>query len=137
MFFLIPSHLLSIALWIVCRFLILVIVSSRVRAPYVRAGNLQFFFFFQFFWFFLIRYVKFFTFSIHIRLQVMIDTAYWTILNHIVIWGSFVVYFFTTWFYNKYIGGKYAGALDNVRNINAITKKEVWFFYKRKINFRP
>lgn len=44
----------------------------------------------------------------------MIDTAYWTIINHIVIWGSLIVYFLTTWVYNKYIGGKYAGALNNV-----------------------
>ncbi|XP_065215158.1 phospholipid-transporting ATPase ID isoform X2 [Planococcus citri] len=48
-----------------------------------------------------------------VTIQVMIETAYWTIINHIVIWGSFVVYFFMTWLYTKFIGGKYAGALNN------------------------
>lgn len=31
--------------------------------------------------------------------QIMFDTAYWTVFNHIVIWGSLAFYFGLVWVY--------------------------------------
>lgn len=61
----------------------------------------------------------------------MIDTAYWTIINYIVILCSFVTYFALTWIYNKYVGGKYAGALNNVNCVMILffTRPFATFFY--------
>lgn len=43
--------------------------------------------------------------------QIVLDTQYWTIVNHIVIWGSVVIYFACDYIYNYFLGGPYAGAL--------------------------
>ena len=32
--------------------------------------------------------------------QIALDTSYWTVFNHITIWGSLVFYFCLTFFYN-------------------------------------
>lgn len=39
------------------------------------------------------------------------DTSYWTVCNHIMIWGSLLWYFVLDGFYNYIIGGPYVGAL--------------------------
>ncbi|XP_026804746.1 phospholipid-transporting ATPase ID isoform X3 [Rhopalosiphum maidis] len=43
--------------------------------------------------------------------QVAFDTSYWTIINHIVIWGSLTLFFVAEWIYNYLIGGAYVGSL--------------------------
>lgn len=53
-----------------------------------------------------------------VHVQVALDTSYWTIINHIVIWGSLVMYFVAEWVYNYLIGNNYAGSLTMV-NIHA------------------
>ncbi|XP_023217447.1 probable phospholipid-transporting ATPase IM [Centruroides sculpturatus] len=43
--------------------------------------------------------------------QIALDTAYWTVFNHIVIWGSVAFYFAMTLFINSdFIGNSYMGA---------------------------
>lgn len=44
-------------------------------------------------------------------LQIALDTTYWTIFNHITIWGSVLTYFVLDYFYNYVIGGPYVGSL--------------------------
>lgn len=39
------------------------------------------------------------------------DTCYWTIFNHITIWGSLLFYFFLDYSYNYAIQGAYVGSL--------------------------
>ncbi|XP_026842559.1 phospholipid-transporting ATPase ID isoform X3 [Drosophila persimilis] len=43
--------------------------------------------------------------------QISLYTSYWTIVNHITIWGSLVWYFVLDYFYNYVIGGPYVGSL--------------------------
>ncbi|KAJ6635423.1 Phospholipid-transporting ATPase ID, partial [Pseudolycoriella hygida] len=43
--------------------------------------------------------------------QIALDTTYWTIFNHITIWGSVLTYFVLDYFYNYVIGGPYVGSL--------------------------
>ncbi|XP_025199207.1 phospholipid-transporting ATPase ID isoform X2 [Melanaphis sacchari] len=43
--------------------------------------------------------------------QVAFDTSYWTVINHIVIWGSLTLFFVAEWVYNYLIGGAYVGSL--------------------------
>ncbi|XP_060873130.1 phospholipid-transporting ATPase ID isoform X1 [Metopolophium dirhodum] len=43
--------------------------------------------------------------------QVAFDTSYWTVINHIVIWGSLALFFVAEWIYNYLIGGIYVGSL--------------------------
>lgn len=43
--------------------------------------------------------------------QVALYTSYWTIVNHVTIWGSLVWYFVLDYFYNYVIGGPYVGSL--------------------------
>lgn len=43
--------------------------------------------------------------------QIALDTSYWTVFNHIVIWGSVLLYFAFTFFINTdFIGNSYFGA---------------------------
>ncbi|VVC36361.1 Hypothetical protein CINCED_3A000306 [Cinara cedri] len=44
-------------------------------------------------------------------IQVAFDTSYWTTINHIVIWGSLLLFFVAEWIYNYLIGGNYVGSL--------------------------
>ena len=45
-------------------------------------------------------------------LQIALDTAYWTVFNHVVIWGSVAFYFAMTLFINSnFIGNQYLGCL--------------------------
>lgn len=46
-----------------------------------------------------------------IILQIALDTSYWTMFNHIMIWGSLLWYFTLDSFYNYIFGGPYVGAL--------------------------
>ncbi|KAL1117506.1 hypothetical protein AAG570_003825, partial [Ranatra chinensis] len=48
--------------------------------------------------------------------QVALDTSYWTIFNHITIWGSLAWYFVLDYFYNYIIGGSYVGSLTIAMN---------------------
>lgn len=43
--------------------------------------------------------------------QIALDTTYWTIFNHITIWGSVFWYFGLDFIYNYYFGGPYVGSL--------------------------
>ncbi|XP_030564807.1 phospholipid-transporting ATPase ID isoform X2 [Drosophila novamexicana] len=43
--------------------------------------------------------------------QIALYTSYWTIVNHITIWGSLIWYFVLDYFYNYVIGGPYVGSL--------------------------
>lgn len=49
--------------------------------------------------------------DINFRFQIALDTTYWTIFNHITIWGSVLTYFVLDYFYNYVIGGPYVGSL--------------------------
>lgn len=50
-----------------------------------------------------------------VTVQIALDTSYWTIVNHIMVWGSLIWYFILDYFYNFVIGGSYAGSLTMVR----------------------
>lgn len=54
--------------------------------------------------------------------QIALDTTYWTVFNHIMIWGSLVSYFVLDYFYNYVIGGPYVGSLTV-----ALTQATFWF----------
>ncbi|CAD7087028.1 unnamed protein product [Hermetia illucens] len=54
--------------------------------------------------------------------QIALDTSYWTIFNHIMIWGSLLWYFFLDYFYNYVIGGPYVGSLTQ-----AMKEATFWF----------
>lgn len=49
-----------------------------------------------------------------VTVQIALDTSYWTIVNHIMVWGSLVWYFILDYFYNFVIGGSYVGSLTMV-----------------------
>ncbi|GAB6028350.1 hypothetical protein CHUAL_002520 [Chamberlinius hualienensis] len=52
------------------------------------------------------------TLVVVVTAQVALDTAYWTFINHIVIWGSVIFYFASTFFINSdIIGGTYMGVM--------------------------
>lgn len=44
------------------------------------------------------------------------DTSYWTIFNHITIWGSLLFYFILDYSYNYAIQGAYVGSLTMAMN---------------------
>lgn len=44
------------------------------------------------------------------------DTSYWTIFNHITIWGSLLFYFILDYSYNYTIQGAYVGTLTMAMN---------------------
>lgn len=50
------------------------------------------------------------------------DTSYWTVFNHIMIWGSLLWYFFLDYFYNYIFGGPYVGSLTQ-----AMREATFWF----------
>jgi phospholipid-translocating ATPase len=54
--------------------------------------------------------------------QVALDTSYWTVWNHITIWGSLIFYFILQYFYNYVITGPYVGSLGT-----AMTDLTFWF----------
>lgn len=54
-----------------------------------------------------------------VTVQIALDTAYWTVFNHITIWGSLVWYFALQYFYNFVIGGSYVGSLTKVNFQNS------------------
>ncbi|CRK86707.1 CLUMA_CG000540, isoform A [Clunio marinus] len=54
--------------------------------------------------------------------QIALDTSYWTIFNHITIWGSLLCYLVLDSFYNYVIGGPYVGSLTK-----AIMGSTFWF----------
>lgn len=66
-----------------------------------------------------IHFIILFTFR---RSQIALDTTYWTVFNHITIWGSLVSYFALDYFYNYVIGGRYVGSLTG-----ALTQATFWF----------
>ncbi|KAL7021489.1 hypothetical protein ACKWTF_011893 [Chironomus riparius] len=43
--------------------------------------------------------------------QIALDTGYWTMFNHVMIWGSLLCYFILDNFYNYIIRGPYVGSL--------------------------
>ncbi|XP_055843321.1 probable phospholipid-transporting ATPase IM [Episyrphus balteatus] len=45
--------------------------------------------------------------------QIALYTSYWTVVNHIMIWGSLIWYFILDYFYNYVIGGPYVGSLTH------------------------
>lgn len=54
--------------------------------------------------------------------QIMLDTQYWTFVNHIMIWGSLAFFFIMDFFYNYIIGGSYVGSL-----LKAMCEANFWF----------
>ncbi|CAH2015795.1 unnamed protein product [Acanthoscelides obtectus] len=54
--------------------------------------------------------------------QIALDTMYWTIFNHIMIWGSLAFYFVADNFYNYLCHGPYVGSL-----IKAMSEANFWF----------
>merc|ERR550519_659749 len=54
--------------------------------------------------------------------QVALDTSYWTVWNHITIWGSLIFYFILTFFYNFVVAGKHIGSLGT-----AMGEPTFWF----------
>ncbi|KAJ0175180.1 hypothetical protein K1T71_009321 [Dendrolimus kikuchii] len=54
--------------------------------------------------------------------QIVLDTTYWTVFNHITVWGSVVSYFVLDYFYNYAIGGPYVGSLTV-----ALSQATFWF----------
>lgn len=54
--------------------------------------------------------------------QIALDTAYWTVFNHIMIWGSLIWYFVLDYFYNYVVGGQYVGSLSK-----AMSEATFWF----------
>ncbi|XP_069187233.1 phospholipid-transporting ATPase ID isoform X2 [Procambarus clarkii] len=46
-----------------------------------------------------------------VTMQICLDTSYWTIFNHITIWGSLIFYLLLQYFYNYVLGGDYVGSL--------------------------
>ncbi|XP_062558691.1 phospholipid-transporting ATPase ID isoform X4 [Armigeres subalbatus] len=54
--------------------------------------------------------------------QIALDTSYWTVFNHIMIWGSLLWYLFLDYFYNYVIGGPYVGSLTQ-----AMKEATFWF----------
>ncbi|KAG5672680.1 hypothetical protein PVAND_002791 [Polypedilum vanderplanki] len=53
--------------------------------------------------------------------QIALDTGYWTVFNHIMVWGSLLWYFILDSFYNYVIRGPYVGSLAK-----AITESTFW-----------
>ncbi|XP_054287593.1 phospholipid-transporting ATPase ID [Macrosteles quadrilineatus] len=49
-----------------------------------------------------------------VTIQVTLDTSYWTVFNHITIWGSLAWYFCLDYLYNYIIKGNYQGSLTIV-----------------------
>ncbi|XP_074604533.1 ATPase phospholipid transporting 8B [Brevipalpus obovatus] len=55
--------------------------------------------------------------------QIALDTSYWTVFNHIVIWGSVAFYFAMTLFINSdFIGNQYLGCLRTT-----LSSGQFWF----------
>jgi len=54
--------------------------------------------------------------------QIALDTSYWTVWNHITIWGSVIFYFLFTFFYNYVIKGQHVGSLAT-----AMADTTFWF----------
>ncbi|XP_071051029.1 probable phospholipid-transporting ATPase IM isoform X2 [Onthophagus taurus] len=54
--------------------------------------------------------------------QIALDTQYWTVFNHIMVWGSLAFYFMMDYFYNYVIGGPYVGSLTK-----AMSQLNFWF----------
>ncbi|KAK0161350.1 hypothetical protein PV327_009828 [Microctonus hyperodae] len=57
-----------------------------------------------------------------VTVQIALDTSYWTIVNHIMVWGSVLWYFILDYFYNFIIGGSYVGSLTM-----AMSEPTFWF----------
>ena len=56
-----------------------------------------------------------------------LDTSYWTVFNHITIWGSLVFYFILTFFYNFVVAGKHPGTLATAMREPVSVKKMFQF----------
>ncbi|XP_018570788.1 phospholipid-transporting ATPase ID isoform X3 [Anoplophora glabripennis] len=54
--------------------------------------------------------------------QIALDTMYWTVFNHIMIWGSLAFYFVADNFYNYICNGPYVGSLTK-----AMSEANFWF----------
>ncbi|KAJ8936119.1 hypothetical protein NQ318_012932, partial [Aromia moschata] len=54
--------------------------------------------------------------------QITLDTLYWTVFNHIMIWGSLAFYFLADNFYNYICRGPYVGSLTK-----AMSEANFWF----------
>nr|XP_023017891.1 probable phospholipid-transporting ATPase IM [Leptinotarsa decemlineata] len=54
--------------------------------------------------------------------QIALDTMYWTVINHVMIWGSLAFYFLADNFYNYVFNGPYVGSLTK-----AMSGANFWF----------
>ncbi|XP_067214700.1 phospholipid-transporting ATPase ID isoform X3 [Linepithema humile] len=57
-----------------------------------------------------------------VTVQIALDTSYWTVFNHIMVWGSLIWYFILDYFYNFVVGGSYVGSLTM-----AMSEATFWF----------
>ncbi|XP_058803142.1 phospholipid-transporting ATPase ID isoform X4 [Phymastichus coffea] len=57
-----------------------------------------------------------------VTVQIALDTSYWTVVNHFMVWGSLLWYFVMDYFYNFVIGGSYVGSLTM-----AMSEATFWF----------
>ncbi|XP_044005984.1 probable phospholipid-transporting ATPase IM isoform X3 [Aphidius gifuensis] len=57
-----------------------------------------------------------------VTVQIALDTSYWTVINHIMVWGSLIWYFILDYFYNFIFGGIYVGSLTM-----AMSEATFWF----------
>lgn len=60
-----------------------------------------------------------------VTVQIALDTSYWTVFNHIMVWGSLIWYFILDYFYNFVIGGSYVGSLTMVCCRDSVSFLEV------------
>ncbi|XP_023245345.1 phospholipid-transporting ATPase ID [Copidosoma floridanum] len=54
--------------------------------------------------------------------QIALDTSYWTIVNHFMVWGSLIWYFILDFSYNYVVRGSYVGSLQM-----AMSEATFWF----------
>lgn len=60
--------------------------------------------------------------NMYFNFQISLDTMYWTIFNHIMIWGSLTFYFLADNVYNYLFKGSYVGSLTK-----AMSEAKFWF----------
>lgn len=72
-----------------------------------------------------------------VTVQIALDTSYWTIVNHLMVWGSLVWYFIMDYFYNFVIGGSYVGSLTMVSASPLFFNYNITHSFWCKIDHKP
>ena len=58
--------------------------------------------------------------------QISLDTAYWTVFNHVTIWGSVAVFFILQFAYNYIFTASYIGTLEMVSSATVSNSKSLF-----------